>query len=584
MKKINLIWILVLMFIISFQNVFAIDGGGTDESGGCPGGCNNCYQCKCTSFNGEICRAYGCVYSENYCSDSEPEIPPVDPITISCAQRGLTNNAACSAITYSNCPEDCCVTGFDGTNLKCIYDPCLFSKQMYECRGGKLISCPGDILPTILSTGNVHYDLSSYGSQYVETFHTANCDDGTTCLTGATYCSESICDDGVDNDKDSYLDCLDSDCSSKCLCGNGICNLDDGETPFTCQIDCLNEIYNIESKFIRGVEIKFLKEKDISCNKFTHYLDNQNKIRMINYFLSSNSCDITYSPHDGYYEEINYIPCEDDLECPNTHLCDQDSYICYEKECSETKSCGYGKHCSFETYTCEDGCNDETDCPTGNYCNSDKECIQKLCSETIRCGYNEHCNFETYTCEAGCEVDANCGIGSYCNPSNEQCVQCYQDSQCSSGRVCDETKNLCVNCLVDSDCAYPKVCDIFTNECTNCVFVQNKYPNYNYRSIYYSSSKCSHFVNNRGLPYVDSLVTVFKNEYGVNWYDGIMSLNKVGVKAFCDSANCDFKEISSTEFGCDGTQSPTYPDCSILTETQCKGYAGNALMCVWETQ
>ena len=214
----------------------------------------------------------------------------------------------------------------------------------------------------------------------------------------------------------------------------------------------------------------------------------------------------------GYLCDVVEKACKQclvDGDCPSGRCLND---VCVE--CTEEADCATGTYCDVSSNTCIDGCNDDSDCDTGNqpFCHTDNhQCVQCTtnapgstqcsdmpgtvcelvgparinecveCSPSIAdsCPANQVCNPGSGTCVPCLEnsdCDGNTG-GNLCfvhptSPALNACVPCLEDEGgCPTGQVCKldgNGGNSCVACL-DSDNCPNGVCDTATNICVPCL-------------------------------------------------------------------------------------------------------------------
>ena len=88
-----------------------------------------------------------------------------------------------------------------------------------------------------------------------------------TACFGDPACFELLCSDGLDNDSDRFVDCLDTDCSSGCfeLCNDGVDN--DGDALIDCRdLDCFGDPSCTETDCSDGIDNDF--DDGVDCFDF----------------------------------------------------------------------------------------------------------------------------------------------------------------------------------------------------------------------------------------------------------------------------------------------------------------------------
>jgi hypothetical protein len=149
-------------------------------------------------------------------------------------------------------------------------------------------------------------------------------------------------------------------------------------------------------------------------------------------------------------------PCVENVECENGY-CDSDNGICGLADGSPCQD--------YRSYECQ-----------SQYCESATETCQPSkglgegCSENNECGAHVCAN---YTCAVGCNLDSECESGQYCDwdswPSSCQTLRengqsCYDDESCASGYctfddVCASRPQLGDSCSGWGDCPPGTYCD-----------------------------------------------------------------------------------------------------------------------------
>lgn len=115
------------------------------------------------------------------------------------------------------------------------------------------------------------------------------------------------------------------------------------------------------------------------------------------------------------------------------------------------------------------GCNDNADCPLGEYCDLDshKCAVNRVvsCQADEQCPAQQRCNTTTGVCidaPRSCGEGGSCPSGTYCETVQNACVACLADEHCTGTDVCRE--NVCVDpekpedpngCTLDTECNPP---------------------------------------------------------------------------------------------------------------------------------
>src|SRR5262249_54639489 len=121
--------------------------------------------------------------------------------------------------------------------------------------------------------------------------------------------------------------------------------------------------------------------------------------------------------------------CYSDTDCQSNHC---DSRICKAakpngQSCTDNRKCTSG-YCAYSLRVCQDRCDSDSDCDTGQYCDSQSDTCQTEKADGVGCRDDEEC------------------VSGWCNPFSDQCqtkpeiggackdsVECYPYGYCSSG-------------------------------------------------------------------------------------------------------------------------------------------------------
>lgn len=142
-------------------------------------------------------------------------------------------------------------------------------------------------------------------------------------------------------------------------------------------------------------------------------------------------CDITLGQCAG-----TSAPCGEDADCSGgvcagfagTCNCTNPEYdpshaICNDRDCDEVCDlvCNSARRCVAETL-----CEDDSDCPGSQHCDSVGHCVQ--CLEDSHCSDDERCTLGR--CEAPCTKNEHCGIFEACESGDCVYVGCQTDREC----------------------------------------------------------------------------------------------------------------------------------------------------------
>lgn len=179
---------------------------------------------------------------------------------------------------------------------------------------------------------------------------------------------------------------------------------------------------------------------------------------------------------DGASRECADEPCEADADCDGGQYCGADGDCidgCREgDDCGEPDDDGRESICNTESRACEplfpccnaDACTEELPgaCADGGgeVIDGVGTCEQNpcgpACEEDVDCPLGQYCNTEDGRCADGCRLDdpSTCQPSEFCDPDKHTCeiLRCATDDDCPEDRYCDPNTNLCVTgCRIDPD-------------------------------------------------------------------------------------------------------------------------------------
>ncbi len=142
--------------------------------------------------------------------------------------------------------------------------------------------------------------------------------------------------------------------------------------------------------------------------------------------------------------------CVDNGQCALGEACLAE--VCVAVECLDSTTCGLEQFCDQRTFTCEAGCETNTDCLAGQRCNQQEhECFEYGCRQTdLDCGLGEVCDEESGECQEApgkhCDVcddpwfGTGCGNNGTCYAFNDTdffcIVDCNEGDECARGYEC----------------------------------------------------------------------------------------------------------------------------------------------------
>jgi hypothetical protein len=108
-------------------------------------------------------------------------------------------------------------------------------------------------------------------------------------------------------------------------------------------------------------------------------------------------------------------------------------------------------------------CETSENCPNGEVCNTEGQCIVVACTSSLDCNMEEFCSADTGQCTTGCQNDRDCLPTDVCDPESSRCVAtgCRATAlDCDVGEFCNALTGQCVNaggnyckgCESDLDC------------------------------------------------------------------------------------------------------------------------------------
>ncbi|UCG33204.1 MAG: hypothetical protein JSU68_00955 [Phycisphaerales bacterium] len=245
--------------------------------------------------------------------------------------------------------------------------------------------------------------------------------------------SESICDDGIDDDCDGFTDCVDGECTFDPVCEGIVCDGDSvcetGEHSCYCWVDCgpwsLYEWCD--------------DEIDNNCNGLIDCDD----------FFYCGGAPECWEPPPCDYDGT----CEEGEDCNN---CPNDCYSASGAICgNDVCEIGDGEDC----LSCPADCNGvQGGKPSGRYC-----CGDGAGSNPVGCG-DPRCTGDGNTCTAEPALASCCGDGT-CEGTEDSyncAIDCGAPPGCGDG-TCDPGEDPC-NC--PDDCGAPPASE---TDCTDGV-------------------------------------------------------------------------------------------------------------------
>jgi hypothetical protein len=289
-------------------------------------------------------------------------------------------------------------------------------------------------------------------------------------LAGQCVPTIEFCNDGIDNDCDSWVDCFDPDCFGfSVCCGNGIC--DTAENVLSCPQDCtFTEICDngIDDNGDMAVDCfdPNCFSDPLCCGDASGICDP----------LERATCSC---PSDCSSTEAVEVTCTDGFDNDCDGLAD-----CLDPDCASLLVCTCGNSvceiASGETFcTCPADCagtpeDPEVTCDDGvdNDCDGQTDCLDTDCHGAAACCGDgvqdsvEECdlgagnsNAPGATCRLDCTL-AGCGDGiidpgetcddgaANSDTAPDACRTTCVPAGCGDG-VCDSNEDICINCVID---------------------------------------------------------------------------------------------------------------------------------------
>ncbi len=135
--------------------------------------------------------------------------------------------------------------------------------------------------------------------------------------------------------------------------------------------------------------------------------------------------------------------CQDDYECPYGQYCTPDSFCkeatCFEFGCDPGYMCATDGSC-YAVVAEFDDCYSDHDCPNDFYCASDGNCYSLGCYSDMDCPNDYYCGYDGYCWPyiTGCMDDYDCGANQVClNGTCADVYICIDDNDCPWGAYCD---------------------------------------------------------------------------------------------------------------------------------------------------
>jgi len=178
--------------------------------------------------------------------------------------------------------------------------------------------------------------------------------------------------------------------------------------------------------------------------------------------------------HQRTDECMDDMGCRDMNSMYNGRFC---TLLTSPKTCAPAPNCTRDADCASSGLVCDLGggspsngrCVNGTPCPTGNECTASQACVTGVCAAKSCNNTPNFCNAATETCDmatgacipqaTGCQRDTDCAGGNYCDLALNRCSPGCRDATDCGGAVCDAAHQcqsamgaLCSDCMTDGDC------------------------------------------------------------------------------------------------------------------------------------
>ncbi|MCX7959074.1 MAG: hypothetical protein N3B13_08515 [Deltaproteobacteria bacterium] len=298
------------------------------------------------------------------------------------------------------------------------------------------------------------------------------CFENGTCLKGLVCTEEFICIEEVSYEDVETLCEIDCGNSARCVDGRCVCMYGyancDGNWENGCEVDILN------NRFHCGNCLDYCGDKSV-CNK--------GKCECIAGFANAdgnwqNGCEKKVELSDTFEAGPDFYDIAGDVAFQDTNESDVvvDSLSDILSGC-QNFYCSCGTYCEMvdDLPMCVSGCEVDTDCCEGQYCDKkEKICkkVVKICHSDQECAnnpVNKYCDIgDSYEC-VECTGNQHCDStkGYFCDTIVKSCIK-VQD-ECNGS--CDYTKQFCSTKTNPASCQ-PKNPDL----CKSCSVTMNNCP------------------------------------------------------------------------------------------------------------
>jgi len=155
--------------------------------------------------------------------------------------------------------------------------------------------------------------------------------------------------------------------------------------------------------------------------------------------LALSGCNSNKSAQPAQGECSTADDCPQDKQCIDTH--------CIQVDCTTSVDCPFESYCDLANYACIDGCQEDSDCLSGEACDQvAATCAPAECQDTqLDCDYGQYCDAASGHCKD--DTRPNCQACDATNSNPNQCpagtcyilgsaATCTNSSTCATGETC----------------------------------------------------------------------------------------------------------------------------------------------------